>query len=166
LAENGLTDDRLIQSLSVLPERSIVLLEDIDAVFAKRDEQNRYGSQVTFSGLLNTLDGVVSTEQRLVFMTTNHKERLDPALIRPGRVDVSVYIGDATANQAKRLFLRFYESEMERANRIEKIVEESSKSISMASLQGHFLLYKSDAKLAVEKLESLLNNHNENTHKS
>ena len=41
-----------------------------------------------FPGLLNALDGVVASEGRLTFMTSNYPERLDPALIRPGRVDV------------------------------------------------------------------------------
>ena len=47
-------------------------------------------SGVTFSGLLNAIDGVASQEGRLFFMTTNHIEKLDPALIRPGRCDVKV----------------------------------------------------------------------------
>ena len=50
-------------------------------------------NRVTLSGLLNCLDGVTSTEARLLFMTTNYLERLDPALIRPGRVDMKEYIG-------------------------------------------------------------------------
>ena len=41
---------------------------------------------MTLSGLLNALDGVTSGESaRLLFMTTNHADRLDPALVRPGR---------------------------------------------------------------------------------
>lgn len=50
-------------------------------------------NRVTFSGLLNCLDGVASTEARILFMTTNYLERLDPALVRPGRIDVKEYIG-------------------------------------------------------------------------
>ena len=45
-------------------------------------------NRLTFSGLLNAIDGVTSTEGRIVFMTTNYVDRLDPALIRPGRVDL------------------------------------------------------------------------------
>jgi len=41
-------------------------------------------NRLTFSGLLNAIDGVTSTEGRILFMTTNHEQRLDPALIRPG----------------------------------------------------------------------------------
>lgn len=104
LNDRGLSDDRLIHLMTELPPRSFVLLEDIDAVFTKRE--NTYN--VTFSGLLNALDGVTSTEERIVFMTTNHIERLDPALIRPGRVDMKVYIGDSTAYQQRSLFMQFF----------------------------------------------------------
>lgn len=149
LAEKGLTDDRLIQSQSVLPERSIILLEDVDCVFSERDKNDRYSSQVTFSGLLNTLDGVVSTEQRVVFMTTNHIERLDPALIRPGRVDVSKYIGDASAYQAKKMFLRFYEGLEEKSNEFAEMLTSSGVPVSMAQLQGYLMLHKTNPNRAM-----------------
>lgn len=63
---------------------------------------------ITFSGLLNALDGVASAEERIIFLTTNHVENLDPALIRPGRVDLKEYFGDATETQIRGMFSRFY----------------------------------------------------------
>ena len=45
-------------------------------------------SRITLSGLLNVIDGVSSEEGRLLFATTNYVNRLDPALLRPGRMDV------------------------------------------------------------------------------
>lgn len=48
---------------------------------------------VYLQGLLNVLDGVVDTPGRIVIMTTNHPETLDPALIRPGRIDKRIYLG-------------------------------------------------------------------------
>jgi chaperone BCS1 len=41
-------------------------------------------TKVTMSGLLNALDGVASSEGRLLFCSTNHVDRIDPALCRPG----------------------------------------------------------------------------------
>ncbi|RPD66088.1 hypothetical protein L227DRAFT_132129 [Lentinus tigrinus ALCF2SS1-6] len=110
LSERGLADDKLIHLLSNTPERSFVLIEDIDAAFNKRVQTSAdgYQSSVTFSGFLNALDGVASGEERIIFMTTNHPERLDPALIRPGRVDLSMLIDDASPKQTRRLFERFY----------------------------------------------------------
>ncbi|WWC66598.1 uncharacterized protein I206_100501 [Kwoniella pini CBS 10737] len=110
LAERGLTDDKLNHLLGLVPERSFILLEDVDSAFSKRVQtsEDGYKSSVTFSGLLNALDGVASSEERIIFMTTNHYERLDPALIRPGRVDLHELLDDAKGEQAKRLFIKFY----------------------------------------------------------
>ena len=84
LSERTLTDDRLSHLLNVAPRQSIVLLEDVDAAFPSREveeseaERKMYEGlpRVTFSGLLNALDGVASAEGRLLFMTTNHVHRL------------------------------------------------------------------------------------------
>lgn len=54
---------------------------------------------ITFSGLLNALDGVRSQDGRILFMTTNHKEKLDAALLRPGRADVHVKLNYASGVQ-------------------------------------------------------------------
>ena len=69
----------------------------------------RYQSAVTFSGFLNALDGVASGEERVLFLTTNHIDKLDPALIRPGRVDAVEFLGDATPRQARRYFQQFFQ---------------------------------------------------------
>lgn len=54
---------------------------------------------LTFSGFLNSIDGVRSQEGRIIIMTTNFKERLDPALLRPGRIDESYEINYASRYQ-------------------------------------------------------------------
>lgn len=102
----NVTDDSLENLLSWTPNRCIVMLEDIDATFVKRSStKNKDGSpvkSVTFSGLLNALDGVGASESRLVIMTTNHIDKLDSALIRPGRVDVRIHYTAATDEQIER----------------------------------------------------------------
>merc|ERR1719473_288930 len=49
--------------------------------------------KLNLAGLLNVLDGVVDTPERLVVMTTNHPDMLDPALVRPGRIDQKLLLG-------------------------------------------------------------------------
>lgn len=148
LSERGLGDDKLNHLLSNAPERSIILIEDIDAAFNKRVQtsEDGYQSSVTFSGFLNALDGVASGEERIVFMTTNHPEVLDPALIRPGRVDLSLLIDDATPLQARALFVRFYDGQGEHVDQLgaelENLVKQEmqkGRRISMAALQGLFI---------------------------
>ncbi|KAI0076144.1 P-loop containing nucleoside triphosphate hydrolase protein, partial [Panus rudis PR-1116 ss-1] len=65
---------------------------------------------LTLSGLLNALDGVAASEGRILFATTNHLERLDPALSRPGRMDVWVEFKNASKWQAEQLFRNFFPS--------------------------------------------------------
>ncbi|KAI7821990.1 BCS1 N terminal-domain-containing protein [Gamsiella multidivaricata] len=154
LSERGLTNDRLNHLLTNLPERSIMLLEDIDAAFAKRDTtQEGFHSMVTFSGLLNALDGVASAEGRIIFMTTNHIEVLDPALIRPGRVDLREYVGDATPDQIRRMFKRFYEGQDELAEKF--VASLAGNKVSTAALQGHFVHFKDRPENACASIEYL-----------
>lgn len=158
LSEQNLTDDRLNHLMNHIPERSILLLEDIDAAFNKREQTDDSGyklSGVTFSGLLNALDGVASSEERLIFMTTNHPELLDPALIRPGRVDVRELIDNATAYQIKRMFLRFYEGSEDECERFIAAVKDLNVPISTAQLQGLFVYNKAAPERAIEMVPLL-----------
>ena len=106
LSNGEMTDDTLNRLLTDAPERSIILLEDIDAMFNQREMT--YKSKLSFSGFLNALDGVRSQEGQILFMTTNHKEKLDAALLRPGRADVHVNLNLASEKQIKCLFERFF----------------------------------------------------------
>lgn len=55
-----------------------------------KKKNNEHSQEVTLSFLLNLIDGVLETPGRILIMTTNHAERLDRALIRPGRIDVQI----------------------------------------------------------------------------
>ena len=118
---------------------------------------------MTFSGFLNALDGVASGEERIMFMTTNHLDRLDHALIRPGRVDMLELIDDASPIQAKKLFTRFYETDdggddLERMGEsLQNIVQKGmadGRRVSMAALQGLFI--RNGAKDALDKCTELM----------
>ncbi|XP_067014487.1 mitochondrial chaperone BCS1 [Anabrus simplex] len=163
LSERGLTDDRLNHLLSVAPQQSIILLEDIDAAFASREESSLSKAayeglnRVTFSGLLNCLDGVASTEARILFMTTNYLERLDPALIRPGRVDVKEYIGYCTRHQLEVMYLRFYRGEQAAGNAatFAEAVIKHNRPVSPAQIQGYFMFYKQEGPEVLENVERI-----------
>jgi chaperone BCS1 len=116
-------------------------------------------SVLTFSGLLNALDGVASSEERILFMTTNHIDRLDPALIRPGRVDVKQLIDWATDDQIKRMFQRFYPDTGDAAQEFVDSIRKGaiSKHLSTAQLQGHFVLYRDDYRLALSNVNNIWN---------
>eukprot|EP00388_Colpodella_angusta_P007851 GDKJ01021881.1.p1 GENE.GDKJ01021881.1~~GDKJ01021881.1.p1 ORF type:complete len:505 (-),score=89.98 GDKJ01021881.1:54-1457(-) len=147
-----LTDDRLQYLLATAPPKTILLLEDIDGAVTNADlrgegmtdgqgEMTPWGSRkVTFSGLLNALDGVVATEERIIFMTTNNAHRLPPVLVRPGRVDMKIRIGLATPSQCRRMFLRFFPGEEEKADQFAETLK--SIPLSMAELQGYMMFFK------------------------
>lgn len=157
LSEATLTDDRLNHLMNHIPERSILLLEDIDSAFSERKQSDEQGylSGVTFSGLLNALDGVASADERIIFMTTNHPERLDPALIRPGRVDFKQCIDNATEYQVRKMFLRFYEGYDKECDIFMEKVHKLGCQISPAQLQGLFVYNKNNPLRAIEMTELL-----------
>ncbi|XP_074603190.1 mitochondrial chaperone BCS1 [Brevipalpus obovatus] len=165
LSERGLTDDRLNHLMNVAPSQSIILLEDVDAAFMSREESEKSQlaydglNRLTFSGLLNMLDGVASSEARILFMTTNYIERLDPALIRPGRVDVKQYIGHAEDDQVIRAFRKFYPDSPENlAMEFCTVLRESLKQpVSVALLQGYFLLHKHSPEDALKNVDDIKN---------
>ncbi len=115
LSSSTMTDDLLASLIQKVPQNSIILLEDIDAAWTKRN--NIYGNGtmeflaamfnfdagVTFSGLLNVLDGLVAYHNSILVMTTNHIDKLDPALVRPGRVDYQVHFSSPNVSEAVRL---------------------------------------------------------------
>ena len=72
------------------------------------DTKGEAQCRVSLSGLLNALDGIGAQDGRILFATTNHYSVLDPALIRPGRMDLHVEFKLASKEQAKELFYRFY----------------------------------------------------------
>lgn len=178
LSERGLTDDRLNHLLTIIPPRTFVLLEDVDAAFSNRrvqsEEDGYRGANVTFSGLLNALDGVASAEERVLFLTTNHVDRLDEALVRPGRVDMTVRLGEATRYQVSKLWERFYgEFDPDRSGErrfVDKLYELGliedeqgrkregceDRTISTAALQGLFLYNKGDVDGAIEMANALV----------
>lgn len=162
LSEGNLTDDRLNHLMNNMPERSILLLEDIDAAFNKRGQSAESGfqSSVTFSGLLNALDGVTSSEETITFMTTNHPEKLDPAIMRPGRIDYKVFIGNATLYQVEKMFLKFYPGEEELCKRFVDSIEKLNISVSTAQLQGLFVMNKDQPEIALKMIDTLrFSNH-------
>lgn len=183
LSEMGMTDDKLAYLLTKLPKRSILLLEDADAAFVnrrQRDADGYSGATVTFSGLLNALDGLAAGEERIAFLTTNHIDRLDPALIRPGRVDMMMRIGEATRYQAGAMWDRFYGDMDKDGSARERFLqrldelglfgregeekgegqggEEATKDrhTSTAAIQGLFLFNKNDMEGAIEMAEALV----------
>lgn len=107
IALSGVTSDtQLFELVSNIPEDSIILFEDIDVATKSshdRKEVNKDNPGVTLSGLLNVLDGNLTPHGAVFVLTTNDKDSLDSALVRPGRVDLSIEVDYADSQQVKEL---------------------------------------------------------------
>jgi len=139
----GMNDSMLVELLTSVSTNSIILMEDVDCAFEKRKKKDDTSDKLTFSGLLNALDGVGGKDGRIIFMTTNHKEKLDPALVRPGRIDYQIEIKNAVQSQVRKLFQRFYANFKLDEWLVERFVSLiPDHKYSMAKLQGHLMKYK------------------------
>jgi chaperone BCS1 len=96
-----------------------VKVSDIAKYFKKANRMSEEDERkrISLSGLLNAIDGVASHEGRVLVMTTNKPEKLDDALIRPGRVDLQVAFGNASTKQIEELFVRMYSSDQKGATK-------------------------------------------------
>lgn len=105
-------DQDFENTIAKVPANSIVILEDIDAVNASKDRDQDHNStefanDVSLSSLLNVLDGMQSPPGVIFIMTTNKLERLDEAVIRPGRVDLMEELNELDSYQLRSM-LEYY----------------------------------------------------------
>ena len=88
---------------------------------------------VSLSGLLNAIDGVASHEGRVLLMTTNFPEKLDDALIRPGRIDMKIAFTKATKSQMTELFIRMYSPDAEIPSPSKTVLSEKTAGLATES---------------------------------
>merc|ERR1712224_627717 len=113
----------------------------------------------------NALDGVGGQHGQIFILTTNHRENLDPALIRNGRVDLHIEFTDATEEQMVGLFKSFYKSADQAlaksfASELLKLLGE--RTVSCAALQHYFIQMRKasaeeaskGAKKVIEEMEA------------
>ena len=104
---NKVDDSTILSAISGIPDNSVLVLEDIDCLFQERKKNDENKNQVSFSSILNMLDGLAYKEGLITFMTTNYKTNLDEALIRPGRVDKIIHFDFAKKEQFIKMFYNF-----------------------------------------------------------
>ena len=115
-------DESILGALAFSRKNSIILIEDCDTTGStndrakkskkKKEDEEKGNEKITLGGLLNALDGVFTPEGRIVIMTTNHPEKLDAALIRPGRCDLRIHMGYADSDMASQMYARFFEDKI------------------------------------------------------
>ena len=139
----SMDDHTLMRAIKKIKDNHILVIEDIDCLFVNRkntsDKNKKH--RISFSGLLNSLDGVCKKHNLLIFLTTNHIDLLDEALIRPGRIDYIITFDYANDEQIKNITNKFLPEIGDEIinNFIKKI---GRKKVSMAALQQFLMEVK------------------------
>lgn len=104
-------ESSLMGLLAEVSPRSMLLLEDIDTIQITHERDTSQGT-ISMSALLNALDGVATPHGLITMMSTNHFDKLDPALTRAGRMDMVEKINYPTLEVVRDLFRHFYGRDM------------------------------------------------------
>ena len=104
------------ETFEVPPDKCVFVMEDVDACSDvvldrggdRKDGKAPRGDELSLAGLLNALDGIVEAPGRIVVLTSNHPEKLDPALVRPGRVTMKLYLGFVDGASAEAMCRHYF----------------------------------------------------------
>ncbi len=128
--------DQFQRLISDVPPKSIIVIEDVDCLFTKKGKMDKKYN-ITFKTILNAIDGIISPYGTLLFLTTNHKLKLDNALIRPGRIDRQYKIDKMDKEQAEDFFKLFYPDNSKHAKRFADKIENNK--YTPAQMQKYFI---------------------------
>lgn len=139
----GATESTLQHAFSTLPNQSMVVLEDVDALYTA-DRKVEGDVELSFSAFLNAIDGIGAPQGVIFIFTTNYPEKLDPAMKRPGRVDIQVPFETSSANVQQMMveyFALFYPgcAAQAKAFSVATSGRMTNGTLSMAKLQHFFL---------------------------
>lgn len=111
----SLTPDYFGELLASVPDRTIAVVEEFDKVYGIRDTTARKSSvgdgdvldmvlqpHEILAGYLQVLDGLIRLDGQIVILTTNHIDKIDPAAIRPERIDYAIEVGPLDADALGR----------------------------------------------------------------
>lgn len=157
-------DNNFMRAIRRLPKNSILVLEDIDVLFKERKENDGHKSSISFSALLNTLDGLAFRQGMITIMTTNYLCNLDSALRRPGRIDKILHFGLATKAQTQHMYEKFFPENKEDFTEFYKRIRHCK--YTTAILQQFFMWHMEEQdKLmsCVDEFKKLCEEHNYET---
>lgn len=146
------SDSSLEYLLLHVPNRSILVVEDIDCSIKLQNRESQKGDepadsyrgpQVTLAGLLNAIDGLLCCcgDEKITVFTTNYKDRIDPALLRAGRMDRHINLSYCTFSTFKQLAANYLDiNDHDLYCHIEKLMEKVK--VSPAEVAGELMKAK------------------------
>lgn len=154
-------DNVFMRALRRLPKNAIFVLEDIDVLFKERKENDNFKSMISFSGLLNSLDGMAFKDNLVTIMTTNYECNLDVALKRPGRIDKSLNFGFAKEGQVECMYNKFFPDIKDNFKNFYKQIK--GLNFTTAMIQQYFIWHMFDSENLIEdvaEFKDLCSKHN------
>lgn len=157
--DNNMNDKRFMKAVKNIPNDTILCIEDIDVLFFDRKNLDSHKNMITFSGLLNILDGFGTKDGLITIITTNYINKLDNTLKRPGRIDKIIHFDYVTDFQIKNIYSVFYPSHANDSNISIFIKTISNHNITVSMLQQYFFSNKHhDILKNINQLFSMENN--------
>ena len=147
-------------------DKKIIVFEDIDCigdlVMAREYKFERAKatteiaknpvSSLTLDDILNIFDGILENPGRIMVLTYNHYDKLDPALIRPGRIDLSLHLSNASRECIAEIYNHFYKEPMD-AMALAKIPD---RFFTPAEVLNTYLLYNNMPEKFIERMQHAL----------
>ena len=152
-------------SYNIPMNRRVYVIEDIDCMTdvtldrslipstASTAPEGGSGDAVTLSFLLNLLDGVLETPGRILVITSNYPEKLDKALVRPGRIDVKIEFKNASREFIREMVSRFYSKTITLETIPAELEDKFTPAEVMESLCTYFKESDAAIKHMLQKLE-------------
>ena len=103
---------------------------------------------ITLDDILNLWDGLKETPGRILGISSNHYDKLDPALIRPGRIDITLNFDNASRDIIQQMHRHFYKTGID-PDKLKKI---RNKFYSPAEIINYYIMFKNDSDKFVESL--------------
>ena len=149
-------DDGLAQCVSEASPDTLIILEDVDTVYATKTREDGKGdvkpsNSVTLGGLLNVLDGQMSPHGCVFGLTTNHLDKIDPALYRDGRIEYREELGYMDDHQFKKFYKYVFDKDP-----VDFPEVRPEYKITPATIAGVLRRDISDFPVASEKIRSLI----------
>jgi len=151
--ENIVKDRRLIKDSE--PDHKENIVEQLSSTIVietdkdKKDKDN--DDKLTLGAILEVIDGLVECPGRVIIMTTNHKDHLDPALLRPGRIDMEIQFKRLRHSHIAEIFKKWYG----RSINYEDIRKIPDYKYTQAEISQLLFKYENDSKGFIDEIIKL-----------
>ena len=105
---------------------------------------------ITLDDILNLWDGIRETPGRILIISSNHYDKLDPALVRPGRIDITHELNNVSHNTLAEMYLNLFETGIDR----EKLVKVEEFLYSPAEIINIYVANKNEDTFMSRLLEN------------